>query len=67
MAARLALSSFRLQYTADNVTAIEFDSTGNYLATGDRGGRIVVFKGVVKSTKAHVTELRLIDIGVNAS
>lgn len=31
---------------ADNVTAIEFDPTGNYLATGDRGGRIVVFRGV---------------------
>ncbi len=31
---------------ADNVTAIEFDSSGNYLATGDRGGRIVVFRGV---------------------
>ncbi len=29
---------------ADVLSAIEFDSTGNYLATGDKGGRIVVFE-----------------------
>eukprot|EP01041_Mallomonas_annulata_P000844 gene844-1642_t len=29
---------------ADTVSAVEFDTTGNYLATGDRGGRIVVFQ-----------------------
>ncbi len=28
---------------ADILSAIEFDGTGQYLATGDRGGRIVVF------------------------
>lgn len=29
---------------ADLVTAVEFDHTGDYLATGDRGGRVVVFQ-----------------------
>jgi len=29
---------------ADTVSAVEFDTTGNYLATGDRGGRIVIFQ-----------------------
>jgi hypothetical protein len=29
---------------ADVLSAIEFDTTGNYLATGDKGGRIVVFE-----------------------
>jgi serine/threonine-protein phosphatase 2A regulatory subunit B len=27
----------------DSITALKFDKTGKYLATGDRGGRIVVF------------------------
>lgn len=26
------------------MTAVEFDETGNFLATGDKGGRIVVFE-----------------------
>lgn len=29
---------------ADTVSSVEFDRTGKYLATGDRGGRIVIFK-----------------------
>ncbi|KAG5178658.1 protein phosphatase PP2A regulatory subunit B [Tribonema minus] len=29
---------------ADILSAVQFDSTGEYLATGDRGGRVVVFK-----------------------
>lgn len=28
---------------ADTLTAVEFDKTGDYLATGDQGGRIVLF------------------------
>lgn len=28
----------------DVISAIEFDKTGDYLAVGDRGGRIVVFE-----------------------
>ncbi|KAA0150344.1 hypothetical protein FNF27_04818 [Cafeteria roenbergensis] len=29
---------------ADVLSAVEFDPTGEYLATGDKGGRVVVFK-----------------------
>lgn len=29
---------------ADVLSAVEFDYTGNYLATGDKGGRIVLFE-----------------------
>eukprot|EP01035_Chromulina_nebulosa_P020979 gene20979-27187_t len=41
---------------ADTVTAVEFDECGEYLATGDRGGRIVVFKynGVNKTNNNKV-------------
>jgi len=28
----------------DVISAVEFDTTGDYLATGDRGGRVVLFK-----------------------
>lgn len=28
----------------DIISAIEFDRTGDYLATGDRGGRVVLFE-----------------------
>ena len=29
---------------ADTITALEFDDTGDYLATGDHGGRVVLFR-----------------------
>lgn len=29
---------------ADVISTVEFDDTGNYLATGDRGGRVVLFE-----------------------
>ncbi|RCI04108.1 protein phosphatase 2A regulatory subunit cdc55 [Rhizopus stolonifer] len=29
---------------ADIISAVEFDHTGNYLATGDKGGRVVLFE-----------------------
>ncbi len=29
---------------ADIISAVEFDHTGDYLATGDRGGRVVLFE-----------------------
>lgn len=28
----------------DIISAIEFDATGDHLATGDRGGRVVLFE-----------------------
>ena len=31
-------------WLADIISAVEFDSTGNYLATGDKGGRVVLFE-----------------------
>jgi hypothetical protein len=31
-------------YLADIISTVEFDSTGNYLATGDKGGRVVLFE-----------------------
>jgi hypothetical protein len=30
--------------TADIISTVEFDQTGNYLATGDKGGRVVLFE-----------------------
>jgi serine/threonine-protein phosphatase 2A regulatory subunit B len=29
---------------SDVLTAISFDKTGDYLAVGDKGGRVIVFK-----------------------
>ena len=29
---------------ADIISAVEFDKTGDFLATGDRGGRVVLFE-----------------------
>ena len=29
---------------ADIISAVEFDGTGDYLATGDKGGRVVLFE-----------------------
>lgn len=29
---------------ADIISTVEFDDTGNYLATGDKGGRVVLFE-----------------------
>ena len=31
-------------FLADIISAVEFDHTGNYLATGDKGGRVVLFE-----------------------
>ena len=31
-------------FPADIISTVEFDSTGNYLATGDKGGRVVLFE-----------------------
>ncbi len=31
---------------ADIISAIEFDASGQHLATGDRGGRVVLFERV---------------------
>ena len=31
-------------WIADIISTVEFDHTGNYLATGDKGGRVVLFE-----------------------
>lgn len=36
--------SYFVLFAADLITAVEFDPTGDYLATGDRGGRVVLFE-----------------------
>ena len=49
--------------SADIISTVEFDSTGNYLATGDKGGRVVLFERnemVRASTyflRSHVAEI----------
>jgi hypothetical protein len=31
---------------ADIISAVEFDADGSYLATGDKGGRVVLFEQI---------------------
>lgn len=33
-----------LLFTADIISCVEYNSTGELLATGDKGGRIVIFQ-----------------------
>jgi hypothetical protein len=33
-----------MSITADIISTVEFDHTGDYLATGDKGGRVVLFE-----------------------
>jgi hypothetical protein len=41
---RMLLKASRETNAADIISAVEFDHTGDYLATGDRGGRVVLFE-----------------------
>ena len=40
------------QVEADILSAVEFDASGKYLATGDKGGRIVVFEAEQAAEKS---------------
>ena len=40
---------------ADIISTVEFDHTGNYLATGDKGGRVVLFER--NETVGHLPEV----------
>lgn len=40
----LAYADMLLLVIADIISTVEFDHTGNYLATGDKGGRVVLFE-----------------------
>lgn len=39
--------------TADIISTVEFDHTGNYLATGDKGGRVVLFERNETACASH--------------
>ena len=39
-------------FAADIISAIEFDKSGEQLATGDRGGRVVLFQRVANEGNA---------------
>jgi hypothetical protein len=48
---------------ADIISAVDFDQTGDFLATGDKGGRIVIFErntNVSASTQLQRTSLALL-------
>lgn len=38
---------------ADIISAVEFDRTGDFLATGDRGGRVVLFERNKQASAAN--------------
>ena len=40
---------------ADCLTCVEFDQSGQYLATGDAGGRVVLFSRTPQPTKSRGT------------
>lgn len=48
---------------ADIISTVEFDQTGNYLATGDKGGRVVLFERndtvSISTSFAHKVSLTL--------
>jgi serine/threonine-protein phosphatase 2A regulatory subunit B len=45
---------------ADIISTVEFDATGNYLATGDKGGRVVLFERneSVRLNQPHISSHR---------
>jgi serine/threonine-protein phosphatase 2A regulatory subunit B len=43
------------------LSAVEFDDTGDFLATGDKGGRIVVFE---RADAGRVSGPAIVSIGV---
>ncbi|CAN4086915.1 unnamed protein product [Withania somnifera] len=50
----------------DIISAIEFDKTGNHLATGDRGGRVVLFERTdTKESIGNQRELERMDYSVS--
>lgn len=45
--------------TADIISTVEFDHTGNYLATGDKGGRVVLFERNETVHPKHISHILL--------
>ena len=65
------LAPFRLVSvpSADIISTVEFDSTGNYLATGDKGGRVVLFErnemvGQIMSRHPESTDILALEKGL---
>lgn len=44
-------------FAVDIISAIEFDRTGDHLATGDRGGRVVLFERTDAKDVSWLTQL----------
>ena len=44
----------------DIISAIEFDKTGDHLATGDRGGRVVLFE------RTDTKDVRVVNLYLNS-
>lgn len=42
----LIANAYFFLFPVDIISAIEFDKTGDYLATGDHGGRVVLFERI---------------------
>ena len=51
-----ALTFHTCKHAADIISCVEFNSNGQYLATGDKGGRIVIFKEKVPGKDARTGE-----------
>ncbi|XP_040998446.1 serine/threonine protein phosphatase 2A 55 kDa regulatory subunit B beta isoform-like isoform X4 [Juglans microcarpa x Juglans regia] len=50
----------------DIISAIEFDRTGDHLATGDRGGRVVLFERTdAKDHGGHRKDLEMMDYSIS--
>ena len=54
--ANIFLLFFLFSTAADIISRVEFNPTGQYLATGDKGGRIVIFKEKVPGKDARTGE-----------
>ncbi|KAG0490557.1 hypothetical protein HPP92_007420 [Vanilla planifolia] len=48
----------------DVISAIEFDKSGNHLATGDRGGRVVLFERTDVKEHGSRKDLEKLDFGI---
>ena len=51
---------------ADIISTVEFDHTGDYLATGDKGGRVVIFERSNEKIAASASSKRKSDRHVQA-
>jgi hypothetical protein len=63
-----AFTDTLLGCAADIISTVEFDSTGNYLATGDKGGRVVLFERneSVRQPSCALLMVAVIDLSIYA-